>query len=104
MSITSQNRRVSERLPIKFTVVLSHPRSARRIKAGLLDISERGCQISSEEPLRVGSQLFIQLNGLETWPATITWKGVRSFGLEFHRPMHVSVVEHYARKFPVREG
>lgn len=99
MEAANQDKRRSARHSLQTTVVVNHPRSPRRISAALLDISAVGCRLATDEPVANGTQLLLKLQGLESWPATVVWSGRGQLGAEFHRTMHVAVVEHFAQQF-----
>jgi hypothetical protein len=101
---TIQVERSYERYAVEVCSVVKHPSSFRRIDAELWDLSAGGCRIVTPEPLNPNDQLLVRIEGLESWPARVVWKGANAVGVTFQYPLHYAVVEHYARLFPATEG
>jgi hypothetical protein len=91
--------RATERYPVRVSVEVTHPRSARRIEAELRDISTGGCWIITPESLPLGSQILLTIEGLEPWPAAVAWSRDGCIGLAFHAVLDHAIAEHYARLF-----
>jgi hypothetical protein len=91
--------RATERFPVRVSIEVMHPRSARRIEAELCDLSTGGCRIVSAGALSIGDQLLLTIEGLDPWPAAVAWAGEGSVGVAFHTPLDHSVAEHYSRIF-----
>ncbi|MDB5694069.1 MAG: PilZ protein [Alphaproteobacteria bacterium] len=63
----------------------------------LFDLSTHGCGFEATSHLETGARVWLKLPGLESWPAQIAWAEDGRGGLQFDRPLHISVVERYAR-------
>jgi hypothetical protein len=91
--------RANERIPVTASVEVKHPRSLRRIRARLRDLSTGGCQILTSASFSMGDQVLVTLEGLEPWPAAVAWRRQGCVGLSFHAPLDHSIAEHYGRVF-----
>ena len=94
--------RANERFPVRVSIEVTHPRSARRIEAEVCDLSTGGCRIAGPDLLSIGDQLLVTIDGLEPWPAAVAWTGHGCAGVAFHTPLDHSVAEHYSRIFRSR--
>ena len=94
--------RRSERLLVEIDVVLSHPRTVRRIAADLSDISAEGCRVVTQESLQRGDQLLILIEGLDPWPAHVVWVSFEGVGVEFHTPLAPELVGFLGHMFKPR--
>ena len=92
--------RENQRLPLQATVSIKRYGSRRSTRARMFDLSVKGCCVVTSEPLRTGTQVLIRIPGLEFWSATVAWRREEAVGIEFHKPLHPAVVEHYAQYFP----
>jgi hypothetical protein len=91
--------RATERFPVRVSIEVVHPRSARRIEAEVCDLSTGGCRIAGSDLLSIGDQLLVTIDGLEPWPAAVAWTAQGCAGVAFHTPLDHSVAEHYSRIF-----
>lgn len=89
-----------ERLRLHAPVSIKLYGSTRSSPAQMFDLSMSGCCVVSEAPLRTGSQILVRIPGLKFRSATVAWRRGEVAGVEFHKPLHPTVVEEYARYYP----
>lgn len=94
----STGRRQHARLSVSASAEL-RPRSLRKIKINVLDISVAGFRISTFSPIHVGEDVYLHLPGLAPLRGTVRWRSRDQFGAEFAQPLHPSVAEHLANRF-----
>lgn len=91
----SERRRQYARLSVTTTAEL-RPRSLRKIKISVIDISVAGFRINTLSPLHIGEDVYLHLPGLAPLKGTLRWKTGNQYGAEFSTPLHPSVAEHLA--------
>jgi hypothetical protein len=100
MDEIAHDQRGSPRFALEVPAALNHAHPAKRVDAELLDLSLTGCRVLAAKAYAAGTELPVKILGLEAWPARVVWNDAWSLGVEFDNPMHVAVVEHYARCYP----
>ena len=64
----------------------------------LSDLSTDGCAVTlAASLLRVGQQVAIRLETLESLPGRVCWVKGKNAGIKFDRPLYAPVVEHLVR-------
>lgn len=95
--------RGNQRLPVNAFVSLKQFGSSRSNRALMYDLSTKGCSLVTNMPLRTGGKILVRIPGLEFWSATVVWRREEAAGVEFEKPLHPAVVEHYAKFYPAPE-
>lgn len=72
--------------------------TARAFKVQVLDLSTKGFKVETFSDLKVGSDFFLRLPGLEPRQATVMWVEGYYAGCAFTAPLHQAVVDTIARK------
>lgn len=88
-----ERRRQYARLSVSTSAEL-RPRSLRKIKISVIDISVAGFRINTLSPLHIGEDVYLHLPGIAPLKGTVRWKSGNQFGAEFAHPLHPSVAEH----------
>ena len=95
--------RGNERLPVNAFVSVKLFGSSRSNRALMYDLSTKGCSLVTKMTLRTGGNVLVRIPGLEFWSATVMWRREDAAGVEFEKPLHPAVVEHYAKFYPAPE-
>jgi hypothetical protein len=89
---TTDNRRHIERQPANVGAKLKSPYSTGKT-VRVDDISPEGCRITVAH-LCAGDRVYIQIGGMEPWPAEVRWSDEDQAGLQFAHPLHPAVALH----------
>ena len=54
----------------------------------VVDISAVGCGFRSRWPFFAGARVWLELPGMEAWPATVVWFEEGKGGMRFERPLN----------------
>lgn len=96
MMMVTNNRRV-ERTPLAATVNFRKPKEMA-YEVPLENLSPHGCRIALRERVQPGQLIWITVAGLEPLQSWVRWNGEWHAGIEFERPMHVAVFDHFAAR------
>lgn len=72
----------------------------QKFKVSVLDLSATGFRIETGNHIGLGSRVYLAIPELNSLPAQIAWSENTLYGCEFVNPLHPSVFEHIARKYP----
>lgn len=72
----------------------------QKFKVSVLDLSETGFRIETGNHIELGSKAYLAIPELNSLPAQIAWNEGNFYGCAFLHPLHPSVFEHIARKYP----
>lgn len=84
-----RGRRESSRLRVRLAVRLVSRSGTQH--AVLIDLSTRGAQVATNEPLRVGDELVLMWGGFEAF-GDVVWSGPRHCGIALADPLPQSVL------------
>ncbi|MCJ8156443.1 PilZ domain-containing protein [Sphingomonas sp. LaA6.9] len=74
--------------------------STHRLTADLLDLSVTGFRLSSTSTMSVGARIFVTLPELGGLESVVEWRDGDIYGCSFVRPLHPSVRDHLADRYP----
>ena len=93
-------RRRNQRHPMEAGAVIRTPQGMS-FDATMEDVSVNGCSLRlSTAELKIGRQVLIRLDGLESLIGVIRWIRSDLAGIEFDKALHVAIAEHLARVNP----
>ena len=90
-------RRRDNRVPLDAAVDFRRAKE-HRYAVRLHDLTAHGCRIDLPEHVCNPDEVWVTLPGLETLPSTVRWESEWVAGVEFKRPMHPAVFDHWAAK------
>lgn len=64
-----------------------------RMGARVLDVSLEGCKLETNTPLKMGTQLWVNLPGLRPQAARVVWVRGYTAGCRFAIPLHPAVFD-----------
>lgn len=95
------NLRQCERISLEASVLLRRPKLGA-YEVGLEDFSPTGCRVVLRERLQPGQLVWITVPGLAPLQSKIRWQTEWQAGVEFERPIHIAVFDHFAAR--MRDG
>lgn len=72
----------------------------QKFMVSVLDLSQTGFRIDTGNHIELGSRAYLAIAGLASLPAHAAWNDGTLYGYEFLYPLHPSVFEHIAHKYP----
>ena len=96
-SSNGERRRQHARHSVSTSAEL-RPRTLRKIKISVIDISVAGFRINTLSPLHIGEDVYLHLPSIAPLKGTLRWKTGDQYGGEFATPLHPSVAEHLASR------
>lgn len=72
----------------------------QRFKVHILDLSQTGFRVETGNHMELESRVYLAIPELNSLPARTAWNQGTYYGCEFLNPLHPSVFEHIARKYP----
>lgn len=95
----SLNNRKTARNAVQMTAYLRLS-IGQKFKVSVLDLSQTGFRVETGNQIEVGSRVYLAIPELNSLPAQIAWCSKTFYGCEFLNPLHCSVFEYVARKYP----
>ena len=84
----------ARRLPRRMVNLAAHLHDEAAVRhVQIVDLSQGGCRVRSEQTGAVGGALLIKLPGLEPLRATTIWVGTGEFGCSFETELHPATLE-----------
>jgi hypothetical protein len=68
------------------------PRGTQRFPVWVSDISTHGCRLQVSTSVACGTMVWLKLEALEAWRATVVWTNKDAIGCEFNLPLHPAVL------------
>lgn len=93
------NNRKAPRNAVAITAELRMP-VGQKFQVSILDLSQTGFRLETGNYIAVGSRAYLAIPELSSLPARIAWNDGSYYGCEFLHPLHPSVFEHFALKYP----
>ena len=90
--LTSEDGRQFRRRAVNFAAILEE-QDATASEVSVLDLSERGFRVRTDDDLKVGSPLFVKLPGAEAVRAKIVWSRNGEAGCEFDEELRSGTLE-----------
>lgn len=72
----------------------------QKFRVSILDLSQTGFRLETGNYIAVGSRVYLAIPELSSLPARIAWNEGNYYGCAFLHPLHQSVFEHFALKYP----
>lgn len=72
----------------------------QKFKVSVLDLSTTGFRIETGNYIELRSRVFLGIPDFQALPAVIAWNKGTLYGGEFVNPLHPSIFEHIAQKYP----
>lgn len=72
----------------------------QKFKVSVVDLSQTGFRVETGNHIELGSRVYLAIPELNSLPAQIAWHDSNHYGFRFLNPLHASVFEHIARKYP----
>jgi hypothetical protein len=72
----------------------------QKFKVHVVDLSQTGFRLETGNHMEIGTRVYLAIPELNSLPARTAWNQATYYGCEFIDPLHPSVFEHIARKYP----
>ena len=89
--------RQAERAPTDMSAGLRQ-RGSGAVSIRILDLSISGFRASTHLELAPGTEVWLKLPGLESWPSKVVWMDGYLMGCAFNRPLHPAVLANILRQ------
>ncbi|HEX8668274.1 MAG TPA: PilZ domain-containing protein [Allosphingosinicella sp.] len=66
---------------------------AKKTSITLLDISTGGFKADAPEPIEIGTEVWLKIEGLEARRSRVVWHRERDIGCEFEVPLHKAEID-----------
>ncbi|WP_374990389.1 PilZ domain-containing protein [Sphingosinicella sp. LHD-64] len=90
---SDEGGRAVSRLLVDFQAGLRPRGGVSPLRVRVIDLSIHGFRVESDMDLRVGSDVWLRLPGLEVCHAQVAWTDGYVIGCAFKRPLHPAVLE-----------
>lgn len=71
-----------------------------RFKVTVVDLSATGFRIQTANHVPTGKKIYLTIPDFQTLQGTVAWSERELYGCAFSLPLHASVHDHLARRFP----
>lgn len=88
--------RSSIRYPLCVAATIRCRGAVQRIMAEVHNLSVWGCRAWAPDSFARGDNVFVLMEGLESWTGFVSWSDRDAVGIYFEWPLYPAVVEHYA--------
>lgn len=95
----AQNKRKFSRNKVRISAELLVS-SGPRFKVDILDLSATGFRLQTPNHVAIGRKVYLTIPGVHALQAHVAWNDREYYGCEFTHPLHASIFEHLASKFP----
>ena len=93
--------RGARRIPVRVQADLREAGGGgNRFKVDMIDISATGFRFGSANIIRPGMRGFLALPGMQGMECVVAWERNWVYGARFSQPLHPSVCDHIAARFP----
>ena len=96
----SEEARAAPRAQIRAQADLREAGGGSRYKIDMIDISISGFRFESANSIRTGLRGFVTLPGMQGLECVVAWEKNWIHGARFVQPLHPSVRDHIAARFP----
>ncbi|MBL0925276.1 MAG: PilZ domain-containing protein [Sphingomonadaceae bacterium] len=97
---SSSNQRKSRRDAVRIGADLLIS-AGPRFKVSVLDLSQTGFRAETGNHIERGSKVYLTIPSFQSLSARVAWNERDCYGCEFTHPLHQSIFEHIARKYPM---